>query len=70
MMLATIYLCPNITVESFLVGVKKFYVYNYKGVHYRVFCSLEKLRQFLLQETNTFDFECENEKELDEYLTR
>lgn len=69
-MLATIYLHPNITVESFLVGVKKIYVYNYKGVHYRVFCSLEKLRQFLSQENETFDFECESENELDKYLMR
>jgi YHS domain-containing protein len=68
MTLATLYIYPNITVESFLIGVRKFYIYNYKGVHYRVFCSLGNLRKFLSQEIDVHDFECESENELEKYL--
>ncbi len=67
-MLAILYLRANITVESFLLDTRKLYVYNYKGVHYRVFCSLSSLRQFLSYESKTWIFECSTEKRLDKYL--
>ena len=31
MITATTYIRPNITIEYELIGLKKFYVYNYKG---------------------------------------
>ena len=68
MILATTYIRPNITIESEIIGQKKFYVYNYKGVHYRVFNSLRSLWDFTTREYKTWIFECETEKELDDYL--
>lgn len=68
MIIKTTYIKPNITIEHDLVGLRKFYVYNYKGVHYRVFGSLMKLREFTTKERETWIFECETEKELEKYL--
>lgn len=68
MILATTYLKPNITIESELIGSKKFYVYNYKGVHYRVFNSLMNLQKFIVKEYKTWIFECGTEDELEKYL--
>ena len=47
MTIVTKYIRPNITVDAELVGLNKFYVYNYKGVHYRIFDSLMNLRDFM-----------------------
>ena len=68
MISATKYLRPNITIESEIVDSKKFYVYNYKGLHYRVFCSLMSLREFLLTGYKTWIYDCYTESELDKYL--
>ena len=68
MIVATTYIQPNITIESEIVGSNKFHVYNYKGVHYRVFRSLINLREFLTNEYKTWIFECDTENELEEYL--
>lgn len=68
MITATAYIQPNITIESEIVGSKKFYVYNYKGVHYRVFRSRIKLQESLAKERKTWIFECNTEGELEEYL--
>lgn len=68
MITATTYIKPNITIDSESVGSKRFYVHNYKGVHYRVFNSLTNLRDFIAEECKTWIFECDNENELGEYL--
>lgn len=68
MIIATKYLKSNITVESELVGSKKFYVYNYKGICYKVFCSLINLRDFIAGEGKTWIFECDTENKLEKYL--
>ncbi|MCK5320354.1 hypothetical protein KAJ61_03120 [Candidatus Parcubacteria bacterium] len=68
MTITTKYICPNITIDVGLVGLKKFYVYNYKGVHYRVFNSLINLRDFIASGYESCVFECETEDELEEYL--
>jgi len=68
MIMTTFYIRPNITVEVELIGANKFYVYNYKGIHYRVFNSLMNLRDFIITEDNTWIFECETEKNLERYL--
>lgn len=68
MITATTYIRPNITIEYELIGLKKFYVYNYKGVHYRVFNSLKTLRDFLAKGCDLWIFECNTENELDKYL--
>ena len=68
MIISITYIQPNITIESELIGLKKFYVYNYKGVHYRVFCSLTSLREFISKEYKTWIFECGTESELEKYL--
>ena len=66
--MTTTYLCPNITIETESVGANNFYVYNYKGIHYRVFDSSENLQNFLDIEKDTWIFECCTENELEEYL--
>jgi hypothetical protein len=68
MIIATTYTQPNITIESELIGSRKFYVYNYKGVHYRVFRSLMSFREFITKEYKTWIFECSTEDELEKYL--
>lgn len=64
MITATKYIKPNITIETNHVGAKKFYIYNYQGVHYRVFDSLDALNAFLNSERATWCFECETESDL------
>jgi hypothetical protein len=68
MITSTIYIKPNITIEHELIGSKRFYVHNYKGVHYRVFDSLMKLREFTLHGNETWIFECETENKLEKYF--
>lgn len=68
MIIATTYLKPNVTIESELVGSKKFYVYNYKGVHYRVFISLRNLQEFTTRDCETWIFECGTEIEIEKYF--
>ena len=70
MITATTYIRPNITIDSEIIGLKKFYVYNYKGVHYRVFRSLISLRDFIASGNKTCIFECNTENELEKYLYR
>jgi YHS domain-containing protein len=48
----TTHLRPNITVETITItnpnqSSKTLYVYNYKGVHYRVFSTQKHLENFL-----------------------
>lgn len=70
MITATTYIKSNITIDSESVGSRRFYVYNYKGVHYRVFNSSTNLRDFIAEGCKTWIFECDNENELMEYLYR
>ena len=64
------YLKPNITIETEIIKAGKVYVYNYQGVHYRVFNSLVNLHKFMKDEIKTWDFECDSEKNLEKYLYR
>ncbi len=68
MIISTVYIEPNITVEREHVGTKYFYIYNYKGVHYRVFSSYMDLQEFLITERETWAFDCLTENELEKYL--
>lgn len=68
MIIDTEYIKPNITIETELIGAQKLYVYNYQGVHYRVFHSLLRLRDFITKESKTWNFECSNESQLEQYL--
>lgn len=68
MNIATIYLRSDITIESEIIGAKKFYVYNDQGIYYRVFDSLIKLGKFIKGGCVTWIFECEAENELEKYL--
>lgn len=68
MITSTKYIRPNITIDTEIFGAKKFYIYNYQGVHYRVFSSLLGLQTFVLNETKTWDFECGNEFQLEQYF--
>lgn len=68
MIIATKYIMPNITIEAELIGTRKFYIYNYQGVHYRVFNSLRGLHDFIIKESRMWDFECGDELQLEQYL--
>jgi len=68
MIIATKYIRPNITIETELIGTRKFYIYNYQGVHYRVFNSLLRLHDFITKESRTWNFECSDEFQLGQYL--
>ena len=70
MTFATTYLKPNITIETELIGVRKFYVYNYQGINYRVFCSLINLQNFIKKGQATWSFECCVESDLEEYFKK
>jgi hypothetical protein len=70
MVTATAYLRPNITIEPELNGSKKSYTYNYQGIHYRVFCSLVNLQDFLTKGCKTWIFECNTEAELEKHLSQ
>ena len=70
MITATEYIKPNITIETEVVGTRKFYIYNYQGVHYRIFNSLLALRNFIGKEYKTWDFECSSELKLEQYLKK
>lgn len=70
MIITTTYIQPDITIESELIGLKKFYIYNYKGVHFRVFHSLANLKKFISWGKNTWFFECEKEDDLEIYLNK
>lgn len=65
---ATLYIKPNITIDSELIGSKKFYIYNYKGVHYRVFNSWLSLQDFIENENTTWIYECDTENALEKYF--
>ncbi len=68
MITSTKYIKPNITIETEHVGERTFYIYNYQGVHYRVFNSFSGLHNFVTNESKTWDFECDNEFQLEQYL--
>lgn len=70
MIITTTYIQPDITIESELIGLKKFYIYNYKGVHFRVFNSLADLQKFISWGKNTWSFECEKEDDLEIYFNK
>lgn len=56
------YIRPNITIETFNTGSRYLYIYNYKGVHFRLFDSKNTLDQFMSSETNNNirEFSCES----------
>jgi len=68
MVIATKYIKPNITIESEQTPKGFLYIYNYQGIHYRVFNSLLGLHNFVTKESKTWDFECDNEFQLEQYL--
>jgi hypothetical protein len=67
----TEYLRSDRTIDTILVyqGVmsKIFWIYNFEGIHFRVFEKLLDIHNFL---SNSFEakYSFNNEKELDEYL--
>ncbi len=68
MITSTYYLRPNITIETELVGWTKFFIYNYQGIHYRVFRSLNDLSRFLMNGEDACSFDGLTEVELEKYL--
>jgi YHS domain-containing protein len=69
----TTHLRPNITVETIALGnpnqtPKTLYVYNYKGVHYRVFSTQKHLENFLENIPAPILADFTNDSELDAFL--
>jgi hypothetical protein len=68
MIVDTKYIRPNITVETFLAKNLFIYIYNYKGVNFKVFHTLNELNSFI-ESNETIPFkEFDNEAELDNFL--
>jgi len=65
------YISPNKTLEEILIsrseGEKTIYVYNYKGLSYRVFKSQEELNKFWKGESDEHKH-FQTEQELDDWL--
>ena len=72
-LLDTNYLHANRTIESYLLSNKKdeklVFIYNYKGVHFRLFLSLSQLMDFF-NEKGKSSFEFGNENKLDRVLEK
>jgi len=71
----TTYLRPNITTETITItnpnqSPKTLYVYNYKGVHYRVFSTQKHLENFLENIPAPILAAFTNESALDSFLTK
>jgi len=69
------HLRPNITIETITLtnphqSPKTLYVYNYKGVHYRVFSTQKHLENFLENIPAPILADFTNESDLDAFLTR
>ena len=63
----TTYITPNRTLETISVNGSDayFYVYNYKGIHFRLFMDLVELAQFFQLGTEPkYDFSEEGELDL------
>jgi len=65
------YISPNKTLEEILIsrseGEKTIYVYNYKGLSYRVFKSQEELNKFWKGKKDEYKH-FQTEQELDDWL--
>lgn len=68
MIINTEYICPNITIETFNTGKRHLYIYNYKGIQFRLFDSKHTLDQFMSFETNNCIREFSCESKLDFFL--
>lgn len=68
MILETTYLRPNITIETEKHGARTFYIYNYKGTHYRIFEGRAHLDEYMNHGTKAWIFDCEEEKDLENYF--
>jgi len=69
MIISSRYIKPNITIETEIASGKKIFIYNYKGIHYRLFDSFHRLNMFILTGINSWIFECESEKSLIAYMS-
>ena len=67
-MLDTSYLRPNRTIESILLSNKKnkklVFIYNYEGIHFRLFLSADQMIDFFIKEIEP-NFCFENDNDLD-----
>lgn len=65
------YLTPNKTIEVLILkcgfDVKTVFVYNYKGISFRLFSTLEQLTGFF-QNTDIEEYNFESDLALDNYL--
>ena len=73
MIAETTYIRPNITIETIThtnpnQPQKTAYVYNYQGVHYRVFSTQKDLEHFLQDMPAPILAEFEDDMELDDFL--
>ncbi len=67
----TDYIRPSRTIETILISKEKkekvVYVYNYEGVHFRLFSDILELIKFFNNENS--EFQCfENDNDLDNFL--
>ena len=68
MIISTDYILSNITIECENLGICSVYVYNYKGINYKVFKELIDLQEFISGSFEKFIYECNTEEELEQHL--
>lgn len=61
------YIRPNITIETVEIAEGFLYVYNYQGIHYRVFDSRKSLNDFIEKGVSTWIFDTGIESELEKF---
>lgn len=62
------YIRPNITIETIKISKGFLYVYNYQGVHYRIFGSRESLDDFIETGNKTWLFDTDVESEVEKFV--
>lgn len=67
MIIDTEYTRPNVTIETMKISEGFLYVYNYQGVHYRVFGSRKSLDDFIETGVNTWIFDTDVESEVENF---
>lgn len=65
MIVDTKYIRPNITIEIERIGLREFFVYNDKGISYKVFKSVKNAQEFSESGNAEWIFDCDTEEELE-----
>lgn len=62
------YIRPNITIEIERIDSREFFIYNDRGISYKVFRCAEDIQKFLEKGNTKCLFECDTEEKLGYYF--